>query len=186
MALTCSFARLAACFHAEMAWQTNCIMMCLLQGGGGAPALQKALRPTTHRLSAADARLLEESLRFGVTRLFCADLDTVQRSDADGVMTFASGQPSISCAKAAQDAKPEERMRSGVLERVEAKLEESENRHCDAMEPNQAQGDSEMNDENGAPKDGVQCICSVGMRSFCCFFNARWLVLQLCVESVTT
>lgn len=139
--------------------------MWLLQGGGGAPALQKALRPTTHRLSAADARLLEESLRFGVTRLFTSDLDSVQRSDADGVVTFASGQPSINSAKAAQDATPEDRIRSGVLERVEAKVEEPESRNGDAMEPNQAQGDSEMNDENGAPKDGVQCMCSADMWS---------------------
>jgi hypothetical protein len=50
-----------------------------MQGGSGAHALAKALRPTTNRLSAADARLLEESLRFGATKLFAADLEAAER-----------------------------------------------------------------------------------------------------------
>lgn len=56
------------------------------QGGSGANALSKALRPSTHRLSAADARLLEESLRFGVSSLFAADT-----ADGAPVAAEASG-----------------------------------------------------------------------------------------------
>jgi hypothetical protein len=63
------------------------------QGGNGANALSKALRPSTHRLSAADARLLEESLRFGVSSLFAADT-------ADG----ASGAPPMAEAYAGLEA----------------------------------------------------------------------------------
>ena len=71
-----------------------CAIVCLsLQGGSGAPALCKALRPTTHRLSAADARLLEESLRFGVGRLFDDDAKLHDAADAH--------KPSDSAAPAA-------------------------------------------------------------------------------------
>lgn len=53
--------------------------------------MAKALRPTTHRLSAADARLLEESLRFGATKLFAADLEAAERSEELQRTPSASG-----------------------------------------------------------------------------------------------
>lgn len=67
--------------------------MWAMQGGSGAGALSKALRPTTHRLSAADARLLEESLRFGVNHLFAGDA-----ADADGADATAGGAADAAAA----------------------------------------------------------------------------------------
>lgn len=131
------------------------LLVWLLQGGSGAPALQKALRPTTHRLSAADARLLEESLRFGVTRLFSADLDTVQRSDAEGAIAFVSAQPTFSSGKGMHDATQEDRVRSTVSGRTDAKVEEPDSRNGKATELHHVQGDSEMNDDACGHKDGV-------------------------------
>lgn len=76
-----------------------------MQGGSGAHALAKALRPTTHRLSAADARLLEESLRFGATRLFVADLDSSERaSGAEHAVPCTSGAARTTTSSAARAA----------------------------------------------------------------------------------
>lgn len=78
------------------------ILLGEVQGGSGAHALAKALRPTTHRLSAADARLLEESLRFGATKLFAADLEAAERSEERQHTPSASGAAPRAAGDAAQ------------------------------------------------------------------------------------
>ena len=84
----------------------------MVQGGSGANALSKALRPTTHRLSAADARLLEESLRFGVNRLFAGDTAPVADDAATADTAGAAAEPAAAgasgkAAGAAADVKDE-------------------------------------------------------------------------------
>lgn len=79
----------------------------MLQGGSGAHALAKALRPTTHRLSAADARLLEESLRFGATKLFSADLEAAERSEERQHTPCTSGALVRASSEAAQKVRTE-------------------------------------------------------------------------------
>lgn len=79
----------------------------LLQGGSGAHALAKALRPTTHRLSAADARLLEESLRFGATKLFSADLEAAERLEEQQHTPSTSGAAVRASVDATQNPKTE-------------------------------------------------------------------------------
>lgn len=135
----------------------------VVQGGSGAPALQKALRPTTHRLSAADARLLEESLRFGVTRLFAADLDSVQRSDADANGSARPVQPAMSSGKAIQDSPQDDLAKCGTLGRVsQVTGEEMQNVVAhDGLETTQTPVGSEMNDDNEAQKDGTNFPCHV-------------------------
>ena len=79
----------------------------VVQGGSGAHALAKALRPTTHRLSAADARLLEESLRFGATKLFSADLEAAERSEERQHTPSTSGAVPRASSDAAPKVQPE-------------------------------------------------------------------------------
>ena len=90
-----------------------------------------------------------------MTRLFAADLDTVQRSDADGVMTAAYGQPVSSPGRVASDAALDDALRPTMSGRMDNKIEETGIHRSDPADLNGEPGDSEVNEDGGMTKDGV-------------------------------